>query len=162
LKTEYAVGNIRIHFESRARRRWFVALLYALLAVCDVAGFTTNAKDTASAWIISAGLILVVGLVIMFTGVAGDMRSRGDEREMHRRDHAHYLAYRFITYCFIAALFASYFRGPNPITPLLPVVLREFLRQSPNIILAATAIVYITLPQAILLWTEPDMEEVRS
>lgn len=32
MNTEYAVGNIRIRFESRARRRWFVALLYALLA----------------------------------------------------------------------------------------------------------------------------------
>ena len=38
MKTEYAVGNIRIHFESRARRRWFVSLVYAVLLVYAALG----------------------------------------------------------------------------------------------------------------------------
>jgi hypothetical protein len=46
------------------------------------------------------------------------------------------------------------------ITPLLPVALRGYLTQLPSIILWATGILYVTLPQAILLWTEPDMDEV--
>ncbi len=56
------------------------------------------------------------------------------------------------------ALFAGYFAGPNPITPSLPLAPRTFLVKLPQILLAATIWIYITLPQAILLWTEPDME----
>jgi hypothetical protein len=41
----------------------------------------------------------------------------------------------------------------------LPLALRGCLMQLPSIILWATGILYFTLPQAILLWTEPDMEQ---
>jgi hypothetical protein len=89
------------------------------------------------------------------------MRARGDEREVHRRDHAHWRAYYIVGYGVLAALFAGYFAGPNPITPLLPLVPRTFLVKLPQILLMATIWIYITLPQAILLWTEPDMEEAQ-
>ena len=36
MNSEYAVGNIRIHFESRVRRRWFVTLCYAVFAIADL------------------------------------------------------------------------------------------------------------------------------
>jgi protein-S-isoprenylcysteine O-methyltransferase Ste14 len=163
MNTEYAVGNIRIRFESRARRRWFVALVYAFLAFLDVEGFTVPGRawisnHAGSGWIVSACLILVVALMIVFSYIAGDMRARGDERETHRRDHAHFKAYWFLAYGLIAALFAGYFQGPNPISPHLPPALQGFLAQLPRMILIATGILYFTLPQAILLWTEPDME----
>lgn len=58
----------------------------------------------------------------------------------------------------MAALFAGYFAGPNPITPLLPMSLRSLLSKLAQILLVATGILYITLPQAILLGTEADME----
>ena len=159
MKTEYAVGNIRLHFESRASRRWFVALVYAQFAMGDLAGFSVNGKTPGATWVSSGFLIVAVTLMIMFTAIAGDMRARGDEREMHRRDHAHFLACRFFIYVSIAALFAGYFTGPNPLTPLLPPVVRELLAELPKFLLVAAIILYITLPQAILLWTEPDMEE---
>jgi hypothetical protein len=164
MKTEYAVGNIRIHFESRARRRWFVALVYAFLAFLDVEGFTVPSRawlssHAGSGWIVSGCLIVVVALMIVFSYIAGDMRARGDEREAHRRDHAHFRAYWFLAYGLIAALFAGYFTGPNPISPHLPPALQAFLAQLPRVFLTATGILYVTLPQAILLWTEPDMEE---
>ncbi len=154
MKTEYAVGNIHIHFESRARRRWFVAFVYAVLAAMALAGFSVSAKTVTSTWISVGCMILFVGLFIVFTGVAGDMRVRGDEREMHRRDHAHFMAYRFFGYIFVVALIGRYFRGPNPITPLLPPGLQGGLMQ----LGLAAFFLYLTLPQAILLWTEPDME----
>ena len=78
--------------------------------------------------------------------------------EMHHRDHAHCLAYRIPTYGLVAALFAGNFRSPTPITQILPLALRGFLIQLPSIIFWATGILYVTLPQAILLWTEPDMD----
>jgi hypothetical protein len=58
----------------------------------------------------------------------------------------------------LTALFAGYFRGPNPITPLVPLALRGFLMQLPNVLLMATVLLHATLSQAILLWTEPDMD----
>jgi hypothetical protein len=158
METDYVVGNIRIRFASQARRRWFVALFYAALAVFDLAISHLIGKETTGALIIIGCGILFVGLLIIFTWIAGDMRTRGDEREMYRRDHAHYLAYYFVGYGLMGALFAGSFRAPNPITPLLPLALRAFLVQLPHVLLWATFFLYITLPQAILLWTEPDIE----
>jgi hypothetical protein len=163
MNTEYAVGNIRIRFESRARRRWFVALVYTVMAVLLLATSFLNKEEAAGAWLTVGCGILFVGLFIVFTWIAGDMRTRGDEREMHRRDHAHFSAYRalgcfLLGYFLIGALFAGYFRGPNPITPLAPLARRGFLMQLPNVLLMATVLLYATLPQAILLWTEPDMD----
>jgi hypothetical protein len=161
MKTEYAVGNFRIHFESRARRRWFVVLVYAVLTVLDLAMFYCNAKETTGASIIIGCGILFVALWIVFTWLAGDQRARGDEREIYRRDHAHYLAYYFLGCGLFGALFAGSFRGPNPIAPHLPLALHPFLMQLPHVLLWATFFLYITLPQAILLWTEPDMEDAQ-
>ena len=159
MKTELIVGNIRIHFESRARRRWFVTFFYALLAVFDLAWCSVNAKETTGAWIISGCMFLVVALVLILTSITGDVRSRGDEREMHRREHACFKAYPILGKFLLGALFASSFRGANPITPLVPLALRSFLMQLPYMLLMATGILSFTLPQAILLWTEPDMDE---
>jgi len=162
MNTEYAVGNIRIRFESRARRRWFVALVYTVLAVFFLAVLLLNREEAAGAWIRVGCGILFVGLFIVFTWIAGDMRRRGDEREMRRRDHAHFMAYRVFAYLLagyvLIALFAGYFGGPNLIMTLAPLALRGFLTQLPNVLVIATVLLYATLPQAILLWTEPDMD----
>jgi uncharacterized membrane protein len=159
VNTEYAVGNIRIRFESRARRRWFVALFYCALAMFDLVAFSNSAKFTTSAWVSVGCMIVFAALFIVFTGIAGDIRTRGDEREMHRRDNAHFRAYYFPGYILIGALFASYFKAPNPITPLTPLGVRSFLAQLPTFLTMTAFLLYLTLPQAILLWTEPDMEE---
>jgi hypothetical protein len=168
MNTEYAVGHLRIRFESRARRRWFVALFYALLAVFELVGFSNrvgfslSAKTTTSTWISIGCMILFVVLFIVFTGVAGDMRARGDEREMHRRDHAHFKAYYIPLFVLVGALLAGSFREPNPISPLLPLALRGFFLQLPYFLTMTAFLLYLTLPQAILLCTEPDMENPRT
>jgi hypothetical protein len=168
MNTEYALGKLRIRFESRARRRWFVALCFVAFAIADLVlnlvgpmlnqGIHLNLNDATGAWIVCVCGVLFIALFIVLTGLSGNMHARGDERESHRRDHAHFVAYYFLGYGLVAALFAGYFRGPNPIMPLLPLAVRGFLLQLPYIILVATGILYITLPQAILLWTEPDMD----
>lgn len=166
MNTEYVVGYIRIHFESRARRRGLVALCYAVFAAADLAWVSlspkvnpsANPKDATSAWVVAGCMILSVLLFIVFTGIAGDMRARGDERETHRRDHAYFRAYFVLGNFLLGALFAGYFRGSNPITPQVPLVLRVVLVQLAPMLLGAAGILYITLPQAILLWTEPDMD----
>jgi hypothetical protein len=169
MNTEYAVGSIRIRFESRARRRWLVALFYAGVAALGLAPFSVHANPL-TVWIVSACGAFFAALFIVFTWVAGDPRIRGDEREMHRRDHAHYVAYRILLYGFVA-VFSCYFVaipavrylagfvGPNGSTLFLDVVLSGSLRQ--HFLFMAVAILFPTLPQAILLWTEPDMEELQ-
>lgn len=157
MNTEYSVGNLRIHFESRARRRWFVAIFYAVLAVSVLTGFSVTTKNTTGQWVVSGGLFLFVVLWIVFTSVAGDMRTSGDEREMHRRDHAHFRAYQFFSFVLMAMLFVRYFSEPNPVAAPLSPALRGILAQ-PNVLAVSAFLLYFTLPQAILLWTEPDME----
>ncbi len=158
MNTEYAIGKIRIPFASQARRRWFVGLFYAAMAVICVAWWSfINPKETTDAWILCGCMILLVGLVIIFTGIAGDMRSRGDERETHRRDHAHYLAYRALTWVVIGAFLAGSFRRPNPLWPLVAAALRGGV-EWPRALLMAVFLLCISLPRAILLWTEPDMD----
>jgi hypothetical protein len=41
----------------------------------------------------------------------------------------------------------------------MPLVVRSFLAQLPTFLTMTAFLLYLTLPQAILLWTEPDMEE---
>ena len=159
MKTELIVGKFRIHFESRARRRLFVALFYTAVAVICLVWCSFNPRESIGAWILSGCMILSTALVIVFTSIAGDMRARGDEREMHRNDHAHFQAHSLFAKIVVAAIIADiFFNGHNPITPFAPAALRGGMVQWPQALLMAIGLLYISLPQAILLWTEPDMD----
>ena len=159
MRTEYLVGNMRIGFASQARRRWFVALVYTALAVFILGALFLSHKNVTGAWFTASCGILYIALWVVFSGLAGDPRARGDEREVHRRDHAHFRAYYALGFFLFGALIAGSFRGPDPITPHLPLALRGYFVQLPFVLLLATALLYGTLPSAILLWTEPDMED---
>lgn len=83
---------------------------------------------------------------------------RSDERELHQRDHAHYLAYQWIGLCVIVSAFVPSLRvireGLAPLAGMRP----DELYYGCGLI---TILLFLTLPQAILLWSEPDMEEAR-
>ena len=159
MNSDYAVGKFRIHFESRASRRRFVALVYAVLAVFLLSALILNKHVTNGPWITAGCGIVYVALWIVFSWIAGNPHARGDEREVHRRDHAHFKAYYALGYFLFIALIAGSFRGPDPITPHLPPALQGYLMQLPFVLLLTTGLLYGTLPSAILLWTEPDMEQ---
>jgi amino acid transporter len=159
MNPDYVVGNFRIHFASQKRRRRFVVLVYTVLGLLDLAFFIYPTRDAASAWTVAVSMIVVVVLIVVFTGVVGDMRFQGDERENYRRDHAHYLAYYRLGSGLVAALICSSLVHSPQITSHLSVAVREHLEHLPTVMLVGTGILYMTLPQAILLWTEPDMEE---
>lgn len=152
MKTQLVVLGKHLSVASRSRRRWFVALIYAAFAAIIVAWSTTNPKKGA--------LCLFVGVVFvgMFIGIAGSRNDPADERENRRREHAYFVAYGKLGGALIVALFANFFRGPNPITPLVGPVLRGVLMQLPAMLLMAAGAMYMTLPQAILMWTEPDID----
>jgi hypothetical protein len=70
-----------------------------------------------------------------------------DERERLQRDFAHYMAYRILRWSFGVACVAYW----------LSLSWGEAWIGSKSPILAGISLVYIlSLPQAVLLWTEPD------
>ena len=71
MNTEYAVGNIRMRFESRARRRWFVALIYTVLAVFFLAVLLLNTEEAAGAWVRVGCFILFARPIMLFMWLAG-------------------------------------------------------------------------------------------
>ena len=159
MNTHLGVLGKRINMAPRAHRRWLVTLFYSVAATLCLVWCSFNPKQMIGAWMVCACMILGTTFAIAFSGIAGDMHSRGDEREMHRREHAHFQAYSLFGKLLVAALIASPFvRVHDPITPLLPPALRGGMVDWTTALSMATGILYFTLPQAILLWTEPDME----
>jgi hypothetical protein len=79
---------------------------------------------------------------------------------MRRRDHAHYVSQQFIGGV-VSAAFALEF-SINSHMPGEPGVFGIPDAPAARIVYCLLQVAYIavmTLPQAILLWTEPDMEE---
>lgn len=69
-----------------------------------------------------------------------------DERETHQRDRAHYQAYRLLRWClgFGAAVYLlTWSYAPKRMEPEAPILLWFLL------------VFVLSLPQAVLLWTEP-------
>lgn len=155
MKTELAVLGRRISVASRNRRRWVVALTYAGFA----ASIVTFVWFSDHGILASASMVVAVTFALVFSSITGSNFDPADERESRRREHAHFVAYWQPSKFLILALFANYLRGPNPITPMVAPALREVFMQLPFALLAATAALYISLPQAILLWTEPDLDQ---
>jgi hypothetical protein len=81
---------------------------------------------------------------------------RNDERELHQRDRAHYLAYQAVGWAVVLQAFLASMRILSP-------RVQGWISMPPDQLYYGCALVtltmFLTLPQAILLWTEPDMEE---
>lgn len=169
--------------ESRSARRRLVVTTYAGLAVLIAGGWFLDHLHTSSLYTYDAALLLgyfifggisPYGLIKPFNGKGprnqpmpsslvelhlaatrtlspADAREyRNDERELQLRDRAHYRAYQVVFCLFGAVWLVSSF----PLRALEPEVrLRLLLLLATFSMMAA-----MTLPQAILLWTEPDME----
>jgi hypothetical protein len=91
-----------------------------------------------------------------FIPEVGDEREvRNDERALRRRDHAHYVAFQSLGSLIALAFILKYFDSNS----MLPTVLTpEWVNRIIFGILQISWIEIMSLPQAILLWTEPDME----
>ena len=84
-----------------------------------------------------------------------------DEREVRRRDGAHEVAYRVLGMVVIFTFLVAFFK--NTVPPLLQefgtTVPTEIFNHLIYALLIVEFILFLSLPQSILLWTEPDMEE---
>ena len=159
MNTHLALLGRRMNFGSRARRRRLVLALFAGFAALVIIwcfipvrsvfgllmflGFAIGAK-------MMGGRSYKSGLVPPFEG--------GDEREQHRRDQAFYVAYKWWDLMLMPALLAVGLKT-NSLYPAWPYAVRVFVDRLPFGLLLAAGMLYYTLPQAILLWTERDMEE---
>jgi hypothetical protein len=70
--------------------------------------------------------------------------SHNDERDLRRRDRMHFYAYRIV----VSLVVLGYFLGRDSFGH----------PQVGNALLLCALILGLTLPQALLLWIEPDME----
>jgi hypothetical protein len=85
-----------------------------------------------------------------------DRDYRNDERELQQRDRAHYYAYQGLSVALVLIwLFVNFKNFAPRLLSWIPVS-TDLLTYG---LALATIVVALTLPQAILLWTEPDMIE---
>ena len=147
------------HFKvaSRRSRRRLVVLVYSTFAALMVA-YSFGYANLLLFATFSIALSIFGG-----RGSEGGIIppvSAGDERERTHRDHAYFLAYWWLDLLCIPTLFAlalkcgynsagwsTTFRGIVDHLPLAPFI-------------AASGVLYYTLPQAIVLWTEPDLDDL--
>lgn len=179
----------RLDMARRARRRALVVWIYAALAGLIAAVWSLSHWHGSGAYIIWAALIACRfflggyyrgGLVKPFQYrrpmredaapslpalklrmyrpvlASDEAGMRNDERELHQRDRAHYLAYQAMGMAVVLLALVASMR-----TVLPP--LRAWIRMPADELYYGLALItltlFLTLPQAILMWTEPDMEQ---
>lgn len=189
MNAEVVVLGRRISMASQTRRRALVLAIYAAFALLMAVGWQTTQWKGSGAWVIWAALFAcrfflggyyTGGLVKPFNGKASkryesppsllalklrvyqpvpagdDSVYRNDERELHQRDHAHYLAFQAVGVAVCVPMFIASMRLIRP-------SLMSWIPMPPDAmyygLTLVAMILFLTLPQAILLWTEPDMED---
>jgi hypothetical protein len=189
MRAELILFNRRINMASQMRRRVLVAALYTGLVVLLAVLWTrTHLRGTegyaiwaalGACWLFLGGLT-PRGLVKPFNGKSPRMQTRtnpmiglrlqvfpevlpgdegefrNDEREVHQRDRAHYRAYQVVGGVVAVMMTLAMFRSMKPEWRAWPEVGADELYLG---VFLGLAVLMMTLPQAILLWTEPDMEE---
>jgi hypothetical protein len=177
-----------ISMAQQSRRRILVAIIYCILGSILVGSYVFGTWRTISPYVIwpvifacrlFLGGYAYGGVVKPFNGKApnrfeapppllalklrvyrplpGDGSSlfRNDEREMSQRDRAHYLAYQAIGISLIVPWAAASLLGDPKLFGWNPASINHLCAA----LLLAVLTLFLTLPQSILLWTEPDMEE---
>jgi hypothetical protein len=92
--------------------------------------------------------------------VDDDPELRTDERALRRRDYAHYVAHGFLGALVAAAFILEFCNYSGLIGDIASNGLSSALvHRIVYFLLQIGYITSMTLPQAILLWTEPDIEE---
>jgi FtsH-binding integral membrane protein len=157
-----------ISMVSRERRRWLVVLCYAALSLLILLGFAASSDAARFILMIFAVFAGICIQFVIFYKLAKDTvlpmqganlglslntlwhKSGPDERQVAVRNAAYYRAYRVVAvYLLLIMPVASWMVTGEA---ALNDVLLEFFA------LSLFVLVY-TLPQAIILWTEPDIPE---
>jgi len=186
MRAELVLMGRRLDMAPRTDRQALVVLIYSGLAALMVWLWFFDRWHASGYWMIFASLLLsrlflggytIGGLIKPFSGT-GPRRSprppsmlalglrlyrpqpddnvyQNDERELRQRDRAHFRAYQVLAVALVLAwLLASLKRNKPQLLGFLPGTADHLLY---GLVLAAVVLA-LTLPKAILLWTEPDME----
>ncbi len=142
-----------INLAPRKHRRWLVAAVYLGFAVWIMGWFSGPP--------LIALLSAVVGFIslLILVAVAGSGYENGDEREIHRRDHAFFVTHKYLGAAPFLMMLAISVTSPESVRIFGGPELQALVQRVSYGMLYGFMIVYSTLPQAILLWTEADMEE---
>ena len=186
MRAELVMMGRRLDMAPRAHRRALVMLIYVTLAVLMAALFLVDRWRVSGCYLVLATFLInrfflggynFGGLIKPFSGKPprrseapppfillalrvyqpepGESEYRSDERELSQRDLAHYLAYQVILCALVLLWLVSEWKMYAP-------RLIAWLHASADLLLygsiLAAVMIAFTLPQAILLWTEPDME----
>jgi hypothetical protein len=186
MKAELVFLGKSIDMAPRAHRRALVVLIYAGLAALMALAWVVDGWHETGVYLVFATLLVnrlflggyvPGGLIKPFNGKAPrrseapppflmlalrvyqpapeESEFRSDEREMRQRDRAHYQAYQVLAPALtVMWLLASWKLHAPRLLAWIPASADVMLY---GLVLAAV-VVSVTLPQAILLWTEPDME----
>lgn len=85
---------------------------------------------------------------------ADDAGWRNDERELGRRDRAHYQAFQAVGVGVVVMLLLAFWA----LKPQQHLISQEILLNLLFLVALITSVMAITLPAAIILWTEPDID----
>lgn len=187
MRAELVLLGKRVDMASRTHRRVLVGLVYACFAILMAIFWALDKWRTTGVYMIFATFLVnrfilggyyFGGLVKPFNGKAPRPRDltppfvmltlrmwkpepveseyRNDERELERRDRAHYASYQVLTIALaLVWLISDWMMKGSRLLAWVTVPADVLLY---GFVLSA-CVVAITLPQSILLWTEPDMDE---
>lgn len=189
MRAELVLMGKRLDMAARIHRRALVVSIYAGLTLLMAALWSVDRWHTSGVYMIFATILVnrlflggynFGGLVKPFSGKAPrrstfretpilmlvlrvyqpapeESEYRNDEREMHLRNRAHYQAYKVLTIALIVLWLLADWKMKVPrLLAWMHVSVDGMLY---GLVLMAI-VAALTLPQAILLWTEPDMDEL--
>lgn len=102
---------------------------------------------------------ILLGLYLQLSNYS-DRDWRNDERELQLRDHAHYQAYQWIAS--LLAIIWLLTGWSSSTSRFLAAWMHVPIQTALFTVTLCALLLAITLPQAILLWNEPDMRELPS
>jgi hypothetical protein len=182
MKTYINAFGRPIDMTSQARRRRFIVLFYAAFAVLEALAWlwSPNGSEATTVMLVFTFLLGPLlggylshsqnvrsedrGLVKPFEGnqllrlsqrgwlkISDPKEFRNDERDLTRRDRAHYRAYGVLAGIITVALILF----DPPVYHAIPAVTEQRIVFA---LLQAGYLLAFTLPAAIIIWTEPDLE----
>ncbi len=186
MRAELVLIGKRVDMAPRASRRALVVLIYAGMAAWMVGLWMLDGWHVTGVYLVFATILVnrlflggygIGGLIKPFSGKApkcsdapppflmlalrvyqpapDESEYRNDEREVRQRGHAHYQAYQVVAVAMaVIWLLADWKLNASRLLAWVPVSADVMLY---GLVLVAV-VVSVTLPQAILLLTEPDME----
>ena len=186
MKAELMLLGKQVDMSPRIHRRVLIVLVYTCFAVLLATFWALDRWHTSGVYMIFDAFLVnrfflggyyFGGLIKPFNGKAprradapppfallalrmwkpepAENEFRNDERELAQRDRAHYLSYQVLTVALaLVWLMSDWMTKGTRLFAWVPIRADLLLY---GFVLSA-CVVAITLPQSILLWTEPDLE----